>query len=391
MGVSVPYTTLQYVQAESRNTIKWLKRDLQEIGDKPTFISHIGDISYARGYSWLWDAFFAQIEPVAATSPYHVCMGNHEYDWPLQPFKPDWSPYGRDGGGECGVPYSLRFIMPGNSSLATGNSSPDTKNLYYSLDVGVVHFLYYATEIDFFPESDQYNFIVHDLKTVDRKKTPFVVFLGHRPMYSTDRAALLEPIASYLVQTFEPLLIENKVTLAFCGHVHKYERMCPLQNFTCVEPSGNGELPIHVVIGMAGASTQPTDAALQGHRIHPIFPQPEWSLFRSFEWGYMRLHATRHLLTLSYVGNHDGRVHDVLEIPCPDDLRDGLYVEEGQPFFEKEQSGRPSRNSAVEGFKFVSAFLVGFGIGVGVVLFMLHKRRLKQTWQHVDRDDTVCI
>ena len=23
--------------------------------------------------------------------PYHVCIGNQEYDWPLQPWKPDWS------------------------------------------------------------------------------------------------------------------------------------------------------------------------------------------------------------------------------------------------------------------------------------------------------------
>jgi hypothetical protein len=150
---------------------------LEEIGDKQSLISHIGDISYAQGYSWLWDAFFYQIESIAAKSPYHVCIGNHEYDWPKQPFRPKWSPFrpkwspfNIDRSGECGVPYSMHFIMPGNSLLPTRTVSPTTKNLYYSIDVGVIHFFFYSTEIDFRLESDQYEFIAKDLRTVDRKK-----------------------------------------------------------------------------------------------------------------------------------------------------------------------------------------------------------------------------
>lgn len=117
MGTHVPYETFSWTQRESVNTMKWLHRDLRELGDRPTFVSHIGDISYARGYSWLWDNYFAQIEPVAARAPWLVCIGNHEYDWPGQPWNPRWAPYGTDSGGECGVPYSLRFRMPGSSSL----------------------------------------------------------------------------------------------------------------------------------------------------------------------------------------------------------------------------------------------------------------------------------
>eukprot|EP00252_Welwitschia_mirabilis_P007864 TRINITY_DN19574_c0_g1_i1.p1 TRINITY_DN19574_c0_g1~~TRINITY_DN19574_c0_g1_i1.p1 ORF type:complete len:468 (-),score=62.46 TRINITY_DN19574_c0_g1_i1:859-2262(-) len=159
MGTSVPFRTFLWTQNESKLTMHWIKRDLENIGNKPTFISHIGDISYARGYSWLWDSFFTQIEAVASTTPYHVCIGNHEYDWPSQPWKPDWATmYGTDGGGECGVPYSLRFHMPGNSSLLTGSSAPATKNLYYSFDLGVVHFIYMSTETNFLHGSEQYAF-----------------------------------------------------------------------------------------------------------------------------------------------------------------------------------------------------------------------------------------
>ena len=387
MGTYIPYTTFQYTQRESKNTVKWLQRDLQLIGDKPTFISHIGDISYARGFSWLWDAFFNQIESVAAISPYHVCMGNHEYDWPGQPFKPDWSPYHKDGGGECGVPYSLRFDMPGNSSLDTGTASPPTKNLYYSLDVGVVHFLYYCTEIDFLPDSEQYAFIANDLKMVDRTKTPFVVFLGHRPIYTTDSRGMSELMTRHLVQTFEPLLIEHKVSLALCGHVHKYERMCPLQDFRCVEPSSsNGELPIYMVIGMGGAEHQPTDQPLVDHPDALIYPQPEWSIFRTFEWGYLRLHATRHLMTLSYVGNHDGEVHDVLEIPSIHDLRAGTYFEKEQTFFEVISRWERSQGSwSMQLLSLSFAFLVGCGIGVFAYIYLARRR----SWQPVSHDDGV--
>ncbi|KAI3847867.1 hypothetical protein MKX03_002337, partial [Papaver bracteatum] len=114
MGNAPPYSTFHTTQDESVSTMKWILRD------KPIFISHIGDISYARAYSWVWDTFFTQIE--------HI--GNHEYNWPLQPWKTDWAHmYGKDGGGECGVPYILKFNIPWNSPLATGTQALATRNL----------------------------------------------------------------------------------------------------------------------------------------------------------------------------------------------------------------------------------------------------------------------
>ncbi|XVF03234.1 hypothetical protein REPUB_Repub04eG0244100 [Reevesia pubescens] len=99
MGTPRPYLTFSCTQDESISTIKWILRDIEALGDKPSFVSHIGDISYARGYSWLWDEFFNQIEHVASKVPYHVCIGNHEYDRLSQPWKPEWSNsiYGIDG------------------------------------------------------------------------------------------------------------------------------------------------------------------------------------------------------------------------------------------------------------------------------------------------------
>ncbi|XP_020210786.1 probable inactive purple acid phosphatase 2 [Cajanus cajan] len=319
MGTAVPYNTYLRTQDESISTIKWILRDLEDLGEKPAFVSHIGDISYARGYSWLWDHFFTQIEPVAARVAYHVCIGNHEYNWPLQPFKPDWAGYGKDGGGECGVPYSLRFNMPGNSSEPTGTGAPPTKNLYYSFDMGSVHFVYISTETNFLPGSNQYKFLKHDLESVDRNKTPFVVVQGHRPMYTTSHENRDAALRGKMLEHLEPLLVNNNVTLALWGHVHRYERFCPLNNFTCGgnvgQKAGDGKsYTVHIVIGMAGQDWQPIWEPRPNHLEDPIFPQPKRSLYRGGEFGYTRLVATKQKFVLSYVGNHDGEVHDMVEI-----------------------------------------------------------------------------
>ena len=102
-------------------------------------ILHIGDIACrilsnimfnfsidAEGFSWRWDQFFEQIQPIATRVPYMVGIGNHEYDHEDQPFNPSFMHFVPDSGGECGVPYLKRFSMPNN-------------NLWYSLDYPLVH------------------------------------------------------------------------------------------------------------------------------------------------------------------------------------------------------------------------------------------------------------
>ncbi|KAK8522860.1 hypothetical protein V6N13_115806 [Hibiscus sabdariffa] len=377
MGAPTPYVTFSRTQEESISTMKWILRDIEALGDEPAFVSHIGDISYARGYSWLWDEFFNLIEPVASKVPYHVCIGNHEYDWPSQPWKPDWanSIYGTDGGGECGVPYSLRFNMPGSSSEPTGTRAPATRNLYYSFDMGPVHFVYMSTETNFLPGSNQYNFLKHDLESVDRMKTPFVVFQGHRPMYTTSFERGDAPLRERMLEHLEPLFVKTKVTLALWGHVHRYERFCPLKNFTCGIMGQKGEdweaLPVHVVIGMGGQDWQPKWEPRPDHLDDPIFPQPKRSLYRTGEFGYTRLVATREKLILSFVGNHDGEVHDMVEILASGEVLNGSDDDNGKVSVHKVDATHYSFSNYVWGGSVL--VLGGF---VGYVLgFVSHARR----------------
>lgn len=388
MGTATPYSTFFRTQDESIATVKWILRDIETLGDKPSFVSHIGDISYARGYSWLWDHFFTQIEPLASKVAYHVCIGNHEYDWPLQPWKPEWAKtvYGTDGGGECGVPYSLKFHMPGNSSESTGARAPATRNLYYSFDMGVVHFVYLSTETNFVQGSSQYDFIKHDLESVDRKKTPFVVVQGHRPMYTTNKEGNDAPIRKVMLDNLEPLFVKNNVNLVLWGHVHKYERFCPLNNFTCggMGPRGEKAYPVHVVIGMAGQDWQPVWAPRPDHPSDPVFPQPEQSMYRASEFGYTRLVATKEKLTLSYVGNHDGRVHDMLEIMSSGKVLNGNGISGGGGAGERTEGVESAFSWYVKG-----ASILVLGAFVGYVLgFISHAKKAGlRRWSPVKTDE----
>uniref|UniRef100_A0ACD5UP23 Uncharacterized protein n=1 Tax=Avena sativa TaxID=4498 RepID=A0ACD5UP23_AVESA len=389
MGTYVPYNTYIRTQDESLSTVKWILRDIKALGDKPAFISHIGDISYARGYAWVWDHFFSQIEPIAASTPYHVCIGNHEYDWLSQPWKPSWSTYGKDGGGECGIPYSVKFRMPGNSVLPTGNGAPDTRNLYYSFDSGVVHFVYMSTETNFLQGSDQHNFLKTDLGKVNRSRTPFVVFQGHRPMYTSSDETRDYSMRQQMIQNLEPLLVTYNVTLALWGHVHRYERFCPIKNLQCLNTSSSfvyPGAPVHVVIGMGGQDWQPIWQPRTDHPDVPIFPQPGISMYRGGEFGYTKLLATREKLTLIYVGNHDGQVHDMVEIFSEETSADagGTDAVVGTKLSSGASIKRKISPLYLEiGGSVMFALMLGFAFG-----FLVRKKRETAQWTPVKNEES---
>ena len=282
--------------------------------------------------------------------------------------------------------------MPGNYSERTGTRSPATRNLFYSFETKLVHFLYISTETNFLPGSSQYDFIKQDLASVNRKKTPFVVVQGHRPMYTTSNELRDTPIRERMIEHLEPLFVKNNVTLALWGHVHRYERFCPINNFTCGKTGSNGEylggLPVHVVIGMAGQDWQPTWEPRPDHPKDPIFPQPERSLYRGGEFGYTRLVATKEKLILSYVGNHDGEVHDTVEI-----LTSGQVLSGGVRVREDDDDHEPRIEVSEYSFSWYvkGASILVLGAFMGYVIgFVSHARReaaLRKNWTPVKIED----
>ncbi|EFA75326.1 hypothetical protein PPL_11402 [Heterostelium album PN500] len=296
------YQTVMAPISHSPLAKKLGKKSVNGLNQSPTWtVLHIGDISYARGYAFLWDYFQDSMAEVLGRAPYMVSIGNHEWDYKNQSFNPSWSDYGTDSGGECGVPYNTRYHM-------TGAENTPERNLWYSFENGPIHFTVMSAEHDFLAGSPQYEWLKQDLASVDRTRTPWVVFSGHRPMYDSALPGDEIGLKTNLRLNIEPLLIEYDVNLCLWGHVHVYERMCGLNNGTCAQ--SDNDAPVHVLIGMAGNTYQVpwTATDLDNGNGHEI--QPDYSIFRAINYGYTRFYANTTSLYFEYVGNNRNLVHD---------------------------------------------------------------------------------
>lgn len=253
-------------------SLPFLKEDVAE--DKYDMILHVGDFAYDMNEEEgrVGDRFMNMIEPIAARVPYMTCPGNHESAYNF-------------------THYSHRFTMPGEES-----------NLYYSFDVGPIHFVSISTEVYYFTQyglkliSNQYEWLKKDLakanSAANRKSRPWIILFGHRPMYcsnSNDIDCSLEYTRKGLLGLYglEPLLKEFGVDLVIWAHEHSYERTWPLYdnrvyNGSYLQPYVNPRAPVHIITGSAGCreGTDPFEK--------PALP---WSAYRSSEYGYTKFNA----------------------------------------------------------------------------------------------------
>ncbi|KAI4386411.1 hypothetical protein MLD38_004343 [Melastoma candidum] len=281
-------------QPGSLNTTYQLIKDLKNID----IVFHIGDICYANGYISQWDQFTAQIEPIASTIPYMIGSGNHERDWPGT-----GSFYlNMDSGGECGVLAETMFYVP----------TENKDKFWYSTSYGMFKFCIADSERDWREGTEQYRFIEHCLASADRQKQPWLIFLAHRVLgYSSDASyaaegSFGEPMGK---ESLQKLWQKYKVDIAIFGHVHNYERTCPVYQNICTNKErhyyrGTLNGTIHVAAGGAGASLSPFTTL-----------QTTWSLYRDFDHGFVKLTAFDHSnLLFEYKKSRDGMVYDSFRI-----------------------------------------------------------------------------
>ncbi|PRQ38274.1 putative phosphodiesterase I [Rosa chinensis] len=139
----------------------------------------------------------------------------------------------------------------------------------------------------------QYQWMKKDMASVDRSKTPWLIFMGHRPMYTSAPGFL--SVDEKFVDKVEPLLLASKVDLVLFGHVHNYERTCSIYKSQCMKlpckdeagidtyDHSNYSAPVQAIIGMAGFSLDKFPSGINN----------SWSLSRHSEYGSLRAHATR--------------------------------------------------------------------------------------------------
>ncbi|XP_011256652.1 acid phosphatase type 7 [Camponotus floridanus] len=260
---------------------------------------HVGDFAYDMHSddARVGDEFMRQIESVAAYIPYMTVPGNHEEKYNFSN-------------------YRARFTMPG-----------DSEGLWYSFDVGPVHFVAIETEAYYFMNYGikqlikQYEWLDNDLREANkpeaRARRPWIVVFGHRPMYCsnanaddcTNHQSLIRVGLPFLNWFgLEDLFFKYKVDLEIWAHEHSYERMWPMYNFQVYngsyeEPYKNYKAPVHIITGSAGCK--------EG-REKFVPDQPAWSAYRSSDYGYTRMKAFNktHLYLEQVSDDKEGAVLD---------------------------------------------------------------------------------
>ncbi|KAF1336123.1 Rxlr-like protein, partial [Globisporangium splendens] len=277
---------------DPQTVMKRIEQDLEDDAASENYVAliHIGDLSYAKGRTYIWDQFGAIAQPVASQLPYMVGIGNHEYDYLVNGAGHDlsgsaaanangWHPSGgnfrNDSKGECGVPSVKRFHMPEN-----GN-----KLFWYSFSVGLTHHIVLSSEHQCDADSPMRKWFERELKRVDRKLTPWLIVHLHRPLYCSENYDGDYFVSHILRNCLEHLMMEYRVDVVFSGHYHAYERTCPVFNDNCRHkklPDGQEKAlaTTHIMIGSAGAELDDVD-----------YMSAKWSHNRQQEYGYGRLHV----------------------------------------------------------------------------------------------------
>lgn len=220
-------------------------------------VLHAGDVSYAEGDQRAWNAWFEMVEPVAASAPWMIAIGNHEASVI---------------GATTPVPnaaeqayYRQRFAFPGNE-------------MWYSFDVGPVHVVALDTFSEVQVSQAQLDWLEADLAAAE---APWTIAFLHEPPYSSNDAHG----SSLRAQRFSPILEAAGVDLVLAAHDHAYERSFPLRD---------GEPTLRANETAKGAGTVYVVSGGGGESLYGAWqePQPEWSAARDALFHIVLLDVT---------------------------------------------------------------------------------------------------
>eukprot|EP00871_Galdieria_phlegrea_P000389 jgi/Galph1/1350/GphlegSOOS_G6031.1 len=275
-----------------------------------------GDQSYSDGYHTVFDAYLRLLEDISARKPYMVATGNHEGPWNFT--------YVRNN-----------FYFPVNESGAT----PDA--LWYSIDEGPVHFIFMNYENYFsyplggwemtqpaplstFP--GQMEWLQKDLEAFSKRRETnpnlWLIFMAHRPLTCNISGKSCDTFGPELEKEVFPLMYQYKADMYWCGHVHAYERINPINNVTkqqcsnCVQENGtlykNPPYPVQIMNGVAGR------AVADNNYFTPNITYPDYAQVRydaiNYPFGGYALVQVNHNILNFTLYNTSGTVLDSFRI-----------------------------------------------------------------------------
>eukprot|EP00497_Spongosphaera_streptacantha_P002317 TRINITY_DN2919_c0_g1_i1.p1 TRINITY_DN2919_c0_g1~~TRINITY_DN2919_c0_g1_i1.p1 ORF type:complete len:213 (-),score=51.56 TRINITY_DN2919_c0_g1_i1:50-604(-) len=177
-----------------------LKKEVQGKGatqvDYMDQIIHLGDFAYNLNSEngLVGDTFFTRLEPIVSRIPYMTCPGNHEIMSKFEDriisnitnateINPAWFAH-----------YRGRMTMPrGKGAGQTdGSDSEHGSDMWYSYDMGPVHFISWSDDLIFTNSSKttarMAAWLRDDLEKANknRAQVPWIVAFTHRPMYCSN-------------------------------------------------------------------------------------------------------------------------------------------------------------------------------------------------------------
>lgn len=199
--------------------------------------------------------FMQQIERISAYVPYMVAPGNRENE------------------GDKLCQYCYRFSMPNT------NWPIPLNQMWYSLNIGPVHFLSYSTEVYFLLDGkyvdNQKHWIEADLNAANanRNSQPWIIAFGHQPMYCSngdDNDCAQEN--SKVRQGLEDIFYDYGVDIVIQVHEQCYERLWPMYKGVVVANNyTNPRTPIQLISSTSGRKLGVDD-------MHSV--NASWSAFR---------------------------------------------------------------------------------------------------------------
>jgi len=250
-----------------------------------------GDMSYADSDPLRWTSWMELVEPLARGTSLAVAAGNHEIECDTTT-------------NEIFVPYEHWFRNPNRiqdavrlpvteeyrKTLWDGSCSApsafqghyDYGNAFYSYQHGLVHVIVLGSYSDATVGSVQYQWLQHELQSVDRQVTPWLLVSFHSPLYTTFQGHVDEIEAVNMKQAMEPLFVEFGVNLVISGHDHGFMKTHSLA-YGQVDPTGLS--PVYLTLGAGGNR--------EGHSSGYRQEEPEaWVAERNLEeYGYGHLYV----------------------------------------------------------------------------------------------------
>lgn len=203
----------------------------------PAFHLHPGDLSYSNGVPETWDAYFAMLEPFAASVPYMPALGNHERE-AGQGFAQYDARFALPSTG-AGRWYSFRYADALFISLDTEHAC--TQTAAFDQSSGVV-----SARCDLGPNAEQQSFLDNVAKAARAQGVTWIVAYHHYPLWSNARHG-----SNSTAQTlWGPIYDRHAVDLVIQAHDHVYQRFKPIRGGSLAVDGGT----TFVTVGTGGAS-----------------------------------------------------------------------------------------------------------------------------------------